>query len=150
MMISASGVPLPRYPRDCQSSRLNVRRPCRQITVGGGGRATTDMPLLRFVEHAAGPDPTPVLRARTIAALTITEGDALFANGNRQTYEAPRDVARHAIVRDRPFVPIERHARITPDTTDPISPLRSLLHLPRRGTNGTPGAPFFAVEERPR
>lgn len=105
----ASGVS--RYPRDCQSSRLSVathRRLRRQITVGG--RATIgDMP--RNVRRARR------FRRRSIArsiALTITKGGddpdgTLFTNGDRQAYEAPReDVARHAIIRDRP--PVERHA----------------------------------------
>lgn len=103
-------LPVPRlppacHPRDCQSSRLSVRthrRPRRQITVGG--RATIGgMP--RKARRARR------LRRRSIAptiALTITEAGALFTDGDRQAYEAPRDVARHAIVRDRP--PVERHA----------------------------------------
>lgn len=105
----ASGVP--RYPHDCQSSRLSVathRQSRRQITVGGratiGGMPRNVRRARRFRRRSI---------ARTIA-LTITKGGgdpggALFTNGDRQAYEAPReDVARHAIVRDRP--PIERHA----------------------------------------
>lgn len=62
-----------------------------------------------LVEHVAS---DAALSIAPTIALTITEADdpggALFANGDRQAYEAPRDVARHAIVRDRP--PVERHA----------------------------------------
>lgn len=136
-------LPVPaRRPRDCQSSRtcVRTRRP-RQITVGG--RATIGgMPRVTLVEHVA----SDAARSHPTIALTRTEagdpGGALFANGDRQACEAPRDVARHAIVRDRP--PVERHAprftsapmgdRSPRFRDDPISrgaPL-ALLHLPRR------------------